>query len=115
MSVVSKAWAARQEPHRKFYIHIMNMEPNIEGLITDSEEVRVLPDTPLYKKLGNKGNITISGTSEDNGWRFEIGIKRNGRLIRSEEATEMGLEDMVESVEASELREKLVNLINQKF
>jgi len=111
-SKISQAWAARQTPHEQFRAYVIRMEP-IPGLNATSEEVMVLPDTPLYQKLGNKGKITISGTSEDNGWGFEIGILRDGRLIRSEEAIKMGLDDMVETVEASELREKLVKLVNQ--
>ena len=110
---VSKAWESRQAPHQQFHFHMMNMKPKIPGLTTTSEEVVVLSNTPLYQKLGNKGKITISGTSEGNGWGFDIGIRRDGRLIKSEEATLMGLEDMTETVEASELREKLVKLVNQ--
>ena len=98
------------ETHKAFIEAVRSMSPPIEGLVVENDLVVVLSTSKLYAK----GVRIISGFSKCDGSCYDIAFRdERDDLLSYEQAMNAGLDGQNQTLDASELNDFLVKLVNQ--
>jgi hypothetical protein len=107
----SSSMAAAALPSRSTFTDYVRTLGPIKGLTINGSVINIDSNTPLAQKCGA---TIISGFENDVGF-FEIALKKNRELLSEDEVIAVGMKEVSQSIEKEDLKEFLVNLVNQTF